>query len=95
MENLFLSKIKKIYSKILSGLADSNIRFQEIQPLLNKLGFDVRIKGDHYIYTKDNIDEILNLQPKSGKAKAYKIKQIREIIQKYHLTIEGKDEESL
>lgn len=87
-----MAKVKKIYLKVISGLSDSNIRFQEIQSLLSTLGFDVRIKGDHHIYTKENIDEIFNLQPKSGKAKNYQIKQIREIIQKYQLTIEGEDE---
>jgi hypothetical protein len=33
----------------------------------------------------------LNLQPKQGKAKAYQIKQIRNVILKYHLG--GQDED--
>jgi len=32
--------------------------------LLRRLGFDERIRGDHYIFTKDGVVEILNLQPK-------------------------------
>jgi len=39
------------------------------------------------------IEEILNLQPKRGKAKAYQVKQVRGIIIKYQLG--GQDETSL
>lgn len=49
------------------------------------LGFELRQKGSHYILTKDGIEEIINLQPKNGKAKAYQVKQVREIIIKYSL----------
>jgi len=32
------------------------------------LGFEERIKGDHHIFTKDGIAEIINIQPlKDGK----------------------------
>ena len=37
--------------------------------------------------------EILNLQPKQGKAKAYQVKQIRIVILKYQLG--GQDDDSL
>jgi len=33
-------------------------------------------------------EEILNLQPKSGKAKPYQVKQVRGVILKYNLTLE-------
>jgi len=58
--------------RVLSGLADKNIRFQDLRRLLSDLGFSVRIKGDHHIFYKEGIEEIINLQPlKNGKAKAY------------------------
>jgi hypothetical protein len=41
---------KKTLDKVLSGLADKNIRFQDLAKLLNDFGFSVRIKGDHHIY---------------------------------------------
>jgi hypothetical protein len=31
------------------------------------------------------VTEILNLQPKQGKAKAYQVKQVRDVILKYKL----------
>ena len=50
------------------------------------MNFTERIKGSHHIFTKDGIDEILNIQPlKDSKAKAYQVKQLREIILKYKL----------
>jgi hypothetical protein len=53
---------------------------------LSDLGFSVRIKGDHHIFYKEGIEEIINLQPlKNGKAKAYQVKQVRTIILKYKL----------
>jgi predicted RNA binding protein YcfA (HicA-like mRNA interferase family) len=54
--------------------------------LLNDLGFSVRIKGDHHIYYREGIEEIINLQPlKDEKAKAYQVKQVRVMIFKYRL----------
>jgi len=48
-----------------------------------------RIKGDHHIFTKNGVKEIINLQPlKDNMAKAYSVKQVRNIILKYQLKIE-------
>jgi len=77
---------KKTLEKILSGLADKNIRFQDLRKLLKDFGFSERIKGDHHIFYKEGIVEIINLQPlKDGKSKAYQVKQVRGTILKYKL----------
>jgi hypothetical protein len=77
---------KKTLSKVLSGLADKNLRFEDLKKLLSDFGFSVRIKGDHHIFYKEGIEEIINLQPlRDGKAKAYQVKQVRAIIFKYKL----------
>jgi hypothetical protein len=77
---------KKTLDKILSGLSDKNIRFQDLRKLLSDLGFSERIKGDHHILYKEGVEEIVNLQPLGdGKAKAYQVKQVRAIILKYKL----------
>ena len=44
-------------------------------------------KGRHVIYYMNGVDEIINLQPKGGKAKAYQVKQVRELFLKYQLEI--------
>lgn len=74
---------EKLLFKILSGTQDNSIQFAELHRLLSLLGFDCRIKGDHFIYTKDDVEEIINIQPKNGKAKPYQVKQIRNLILKY------------
>ena len=53
--------------------------------LLELVGFDLRIKGSHHIFTKQGIEEIINIQEKKGKAKPYQVKQVREIFLKYNL----------
>ena len=65
--------------------ADSNVEFSALCQLLVRLGFDERVKGDHHIFTQDGVDEIINLQPKGSKAKAYQVKQVRNILVKCRL----------
>ncbi len=80
-----MGKYDKLLHKVLSGTSDSNIRFSELCQLLCRLDFIERINGDHHILTKEGIDEIINIQPKKGKAKPYQVKQIRNLILKYKL----------
>jgi len=80
-----MSKHTKFLLKILSGRSDSNISFAELTQLLIRLKFDARIRGDHHIFTRNDVNEILNLQPKNGMAKSYQVKQIRNIIIQYQL----------
>ncbi len=69
-----MSQKEKLLLKILSGTQDASIQFSELQKLLEMIGFSVRIKGDHFIYTKSDIEEIINIQPKGNKAKPYQVK---------------------
>ena len=70
-----MSQFEKILLAILSGTRDSNIQFADLQAVLIKLGFQCRVRGDHFIYTRDGIEEIINLQPTSNrKAKPYQVK---------------------
>jgi len=77
---------KELIKRVLSGLSDKNIRFDDLRKLLLSFGFNERIKGDHHIYSKIEIEEIINIQQlKDGKAKAYQVKQVRNLILKYKL----------
>ena len=77
---------KKTLNRVLSGLVDKNIRFQDLRRLLSDLGFSVRIKGDHHIFYKEGVEEIINPQPLGdGRAKPYQVRQVRGIIYKYKL----------
>jgi len=81
----------KLLERILRGTSDANIPFAGICQLLRKLGFEERIRGSHHIFTKQGVDEILNLQPKGAKAKPYQVKQVRNVILKYKLGGEEDD----
>lgn len=80
-----MSQFNKLFFSIMSGRQDRNITFAELCLVLNRLGFECRIKGDHFIYTKDGVLEIINIQPNGNQAKPYQVKQVREIILKYHM----------
>ena len=53
----------KVLDKLLNGLSDNNIRFEELTSLLVRLGFQEHIKGDHHIFITNEVLEIINLQP--------------------------------
>lgn len=76
---------KQILLKVLSGTADANIRFDDLRSLLMTLGFAERVKGGHHIFTKPEVAEILNLQPRGSMAKPYQVKQVRGVIVRYKL----------
>jgi hypothetical protein len=87
-----VAKYARLLSRILRGTSDANIPFDELRQLLRRLGFDERIRADHHIFTKDGVEEILNLQPKGHQAKPYQAKQVRGVIVKYRLA-GGENEE--
>ncbi|MBI3010200.1 MAG: type II toxin-antitoxin system HicA family toxin [Candidatus Omnitrophica bacterium] len=80
-----MSSREKLLEEVLRGTADANIQFGGLCQLLQSLGFRERIRGGHHIFVKDGIEEILNLQPKGGKAKPYQVKQVRKVIVRYRL----------
>ncbi len=82
-----MATIEKLIAAIMSGTQDRNIKFSDLQKILNVFEFQCRIKGDHFIYWKDGIEEIINIQPDGNKAKPYQVKQIRNLILKYHLEV--------
>lgn len=61
------------YDMVMSGKSDSNIRFVDFRNLILSYGFRERIRGDHYIYKRDDIIERINLQQNGNKAKAYQV----------------------
>ena len=82
-----MGKHERLYEFILVRRSDANVSFAGLCRLLNRLGFDERIKGDHHIFTMEGVEEILNLQPRGSKAKPYQVKQVRNVILSYSLTL--------
>jgi hypothetical protein len=88
-----MAKYDKLLDRILRGASDANISFSDLCHLLRKFNFSERIKGDHHIFTKDDVDEILNLQPIGSKAKPYQVGQVRKLLVKYKFVLEEENEQ--
>jgi hypothetical protein len=84
-----MGKHEKTLRYILLRRSDSNVSFADVCSLLIRLGFNERIAGSHHIFSISGVNEILNLQARKGFAKAYQVKQIREIVLKYNLKLDG------
>jgi len=80
-----MDKHEKLYKHILMRRSDANVPFEGLCSLVKRLGFEERIKGDHHVFSRAGVEEILNLQSKRGKAKPYQVKQVREIILRHEL----------
>jgi hypothetical protein len=70
---------------ILSGQSDANIPFEQTRSLLLHLGFEERVSSSHHVFTREGIEEIINLQEVKGKCKPYQVKQMRAVLRKYNL----------
>lgn len=79
---------QRLLAKILRGTSDADISFADICHLLLRLGFDQRVRGDHHIFKQEQVEEILNLQPRGSKAKPYQVKQVRNVVLRYKLALE-------
>ncbi len=82
-----MTRHDKTLQHVVLGRADANIAFADLRALLLALGFAERIRGDHHIFTRDGVDEIMNLQPLGAKAQAYQVRQVRGVILKYKLEL--------
>ena len=80
-----MSRLRKILDALFSGSRDANIRFHDLQRILAALDFEEHIRGDHFIYSRDDVVEIINLQPIGSMAKPYQVKQVRQLLTKYRL----------
>ena len=83
-----MDRHEKLLKHILIRKGDANVSFGGLCQLLRRLGFDERIRGDHHIFSRSDISEILNLQPKGSEAKVYQVKQVRDLILRYGLKLE-------
>jgi hypothetical protein len=84
-----VTRARRTLSRLLQGTSDRNIRLDDLRSLLEALGFAGRVRGSHHIYTRQDIAEIINLQPRNGGlAKPYQVRQVRNIVLKYRLAEE-------
>ena len=84
-----MAKFENTLEAILRGVSDQNVNFGDLRHVLSRLGFQERVKGGHFIFSREGMVEIINLQPVGSKAKAYQVKQVRNLIVKYKLAGEN------
>ncbi len=82
-----MGKYDKLLLQIMRGTSDKNIPFDDLRHLLKRLGFEERIRANHHIFRKSGIVEKINLQRDNSKAKAYQVRQVRNIILQYNLEV--------
>jgi len=74
----------KLLAQLLGGRADA------MCGLLRHLGFEERTRGSHHVFRRSGVEELINLQRDSDKAKVYRVRQVRAVLVRYGLTtIEG------
>lgn len=80
-----MGQFEKLLAALMIGTRDKGFLFSDLRLILERLGFSCRVRGDHFIYTRDGVLEIINIQPDGNKAKPYQVKQVRNLILKYQL----------
>jgi predicted RNA binding protein YcfA (HicA-like mRNA interferase family) len=79
---------RKLLQRILQG-SHHNISFSDLIHLLEGLGFrETRTRGSQRQFDHPAVPERVNLQPERGQAKAYQIRQIVDLIERYNLGLE-------
>jgi predicted RNA binding protein YcfA (HicA-like mRNA interferase family) len=58
--------------------------------LAKAFGFRLsRINGRHHIFVHQDVRELVNLQDARGKAKAYQVRQLLDLAERYNLALGG------
>jgi len=80
-----VGRYEDLANRILSGVSDANVDFDDLRSLLRHLGFEERSRGSHFIFRRSGVEEHINLQRDGRHAKPYQVRQVRAVILKYHL----------
>ena len=79
---------KRLLRRLSQG-AVYNVAFADFTDLLEGFGFRLaRSSGSHFIFSSPGIPEVVNIQPIRGEAKAYQIRQILRLVERYNLKLE-------
>ena len=72
---------EKLLERLRDHQRDQGWVFGELCRLLQRLGFEMRISGSHHFFRRTGMRDIINLQPQSGRAKPYQVRQARKVLQ--------------
>ena len=80
---------RKVLVRVMSGHHDASVRFLDLLRLLRALGFAERTRASHHTFGKPGVVDIINLQAHGSTAKPYQVRQVRQAVIRYNLTLEG------
>ncbi|HEX8234994.1 MAG TPA: type II toxin-antitoxin system HicA family toxin [Abditibacteriaceae bacterium] len=75
-----MGKFEKVLRRVLSGTSDANIAFDDVRWMLQRLGFEERVRGSHHNFRRPGERIKINLQPHGAHCKPYQVKQVREAL---------------
>ena len=71
-----MSKFDKLVKRILDG---QSISYKEAETLLKKLGFDLRIRGSHHVFSKLDHERNVSLKIRN-QLLSYQIRLLQEVL---------------
>lgn len=80
-----MSRFDKLLLKLLRATSDAGFAFDDLRYVLEKLGFDERVRGSHHMFDRDGIPELVNIQRHGKDAKPYQVRDVRSLIVRYGL----------
>jgi predicted RNA binding protein YcfA (HicA-like mRNA interferase family) len=82
-----MASSRKVFDAILRG--QGVVAFRDLERLLGKMGFTLaRVSGSHHIFVHPKVMRPVNIQRAGKDAKPYQIRQIRDIIVEFQLSLE-------
>jgi predicted RNA binding protein YcfA (HicA-like mRNA interferase family) len=82
-----MASSRKVLDAILRG--QGVIAFRDLERLLGQMGFSLaRVSGSHHIYVHPKATRPVNIQRSGKDAKPYQIRQIRDMIVEFGLSLE-------
>jgi predicted RNA binding protein YcfA (HicA-like mRNA interferase family) len=76
-----MGKQEKLLNQLANHSQDANWNFHNMTGLLQRLGWEMRVRGSHHFFHKTEVRDIINLQPAGSKAKGYQVRQVRNVLQ--------------
>jgi predicted RNA binding protein YcfA (HicA-like mRNA interferase family) len=81
-----MASAKRTFEAVVRG--QGVISFRDLQRLLEQLGFRLqRTSGSHHIYMHPRVTRPINIQRAGRDAKPYQIRQLRDIIKEFGLSL--------
>jgi hypothetical protein len=80
-----MTRRDKDLARILDPASDAATSFDVLVVVLQRLGFELRIRGSHHMFSRVGVVEIIDLQKRGSFAKPYQVRQVRRVILKYNL----------